>query len=86
MTYFEETFVCTKLTTRNFICIKGRKSGRGVRASYQTMFSLRFRPNGRFWSQGSDTCRQAVRERNIVFPRPYEAGSFDPRALICSKK
>ena len=27
--------------------------------------SPRFRPGGRFWSQVSDTCRQAVRERNV---------------------
>ena len=33
-----------------------------------------------------DTCRQAVRESNIVFPRPYKAGSFDPLALIRCKK
>ena len=29
--------------------------------------SPRFQPGGRFWNQGSDTCRQAVRER-IVGP------------------
>ena len=28
-------------------------------------WSPRFRPGGRFWSQVSDTCRQAVRERNV---------------------
>ena len=27
--------------------------------------SPRFRPGGRFWNKGSDTCRQAVRERNV---------------------
>ena len=27
--------------------------------------SPRFRPGGRFWSQVSDTCRQAGRERNV---------------------
>ena len=27
--------------------------------------SPRFRPGGRFWNQGSDTCGQAVRERNV---------------------
>ena len=27
--------------------------------------SPRFRPGGRFWSQVSDICRQAGRERNI---------------------
>ena len=27
--------------------------------------SPRFRPGGRFWNQASDTCRQAVRERNV---------------------
>ena len=27
--------------------------------------SPRFRPGGRFWNQVSDTCRQAVRERNV---------------------
>ena len=27
--------------------------------------SPRFQPGGRFWNQGSDTCRQAVRERNV---------------------
>ena len=27
--------------------------------------SPRFRPGGRFWNQGSDTCRQAVRERSV---------------------
>ena len=27
--------------------------------------SPRFRPVDRFWSQGSDICRQAVRERNL---------------------
>ena len=27
--------------------------------------SPRFRPGGRFWSQISDTRRQAVRERNV---------------------
>ena len=27
--------------------------------------SPRFRPGDRFWSQVSDTCRQAVRERNV---------------------
>ena len=26
--------------------------------------SSRFRPGGRFWKQGSDTCCQAVRERS----------------------
>ena len=27
--------------------------------------SPRFRPGGRLWNQGSDTCRQAVRERSV---------------------
>ena len=27
--------------------------------------SPRFRPGDRFWSQVSDTCRQALRERNV---------------------
>ena len=27
--------------------------------------SPRFRPIGPFWNRGSDTCRQAVRERNV---------------------
>ena len=27
--------------------------------------SPRFRPGGRFWSQVSDTCRQAVNERKV---------------------
>ena len=27
--------------------------------------SPRFRPGGRFWSQVSDTCRQAGRESNV---------------------
>ena len=27
--------------------------------------SPRFRPGGRSWSQVSDTCRQALRERNV---------------------
>ena len=27
--------------------------------------SPRFRPGDRFWSQVSDACRQAVRERNV---------------------
>ena len=27
--------------------------------------SPRFRPGGRFWSQISDTCREAGRERNV---------------------
>ena len=27
--------------------------------------SPRFRPEGRFWSQASDTCCQAVSERNV---------------------
>ena len=27
--------------------------------------SLRFRPEGRFWNQVSDTCRQAGREKNV---------------------
>ena len=27
--------------------------------------SPRFRPGGRFWSQVSDACRQAGRERNV---------------------
>ena len=33
--------------------------------------SLRFRPGGRFWSQVSDTCRQAGRERNDDAPRDF---------------
>ena len=28
--------------------------------------STRFRPGGRFWSQVSDTCRQAGRERDVA--------------------
>ena len=37
--------------------------------------SLRFRPCDRFWNQGSDTCRQALKERNVC-PYTIEGRSF----------
>ena len=46
--------------------------------------SPRFRPGGRFWSQVSDTCRQAGREggREMSAPGPYVKDSFRPLSSI----
>ena len=48
-------------------------------------WSPRFRPGGRFWTQVSDTCRQAGR-REMSAPRPYETDPFHPLESILSKK
>ena len=47
--------------------------------------SPRFRPGGRFWSQVSDTCRQALRERNVGHDiRPCVTDPFHLLHSICS--
>ena len=45
--------------------------------------SLKFWPGGRFWSQVSDTCRQAGTERNVA-PRPYVTDPFRPLSSLNS--
>ena len=46
-------------------------------------YSPRFRPGDRFWSQVSDTCRPALRERNVSpGPRPFVTDPFHPLGSI----
>ena len=66
---FKETCACSKKTTQNRHLHKENKMSAvpldAVPERRTKRCSPRFRPGDRFWSQVSDTCRQALRERNV---------------------
>ena len=69
MTYLWENYPAQKKGRSDHInCMKRGKWAQylnGAPEGRTERRSPRFRPDDRFWSNGSDTCRQAVRDRNV---------------------